>query len=551
MNRGMTVTGRLLAVFAAVLPAVAAAQVHLPAVVDPGVLQQQSEQQRQRMEKELGPTPQHPSQPLDTKGLEKPEAAALPAIRFRLVRVEFSPSQILDKASLDAIAAEYQGREVGFGDLQALVAKVNALYRAKGAVAAEAVIPPQDVSGGVVKIRLVEGRIGRYGVEGNATTRQSYVVDRMHEPPGVLLDTRRLEQDLIRFNRTNDAQLRAELTAGEQFGTTDVQLKLAEPQRNSLRVFGDNAGSPSTGEDRAGVIYENRSLFGFRDDLMLSYTGAAGYTGQSINYAFPVNTWGGRLQLGYEDDRTKIISGAFEPLDVAGSATAWSGQLRQPVFLDADRQLDATFAAYSRRSVSHIGSVELVAIDALDTVAGMDYQGVDASGSWAAGINITAGDSFSSTHSRLGYLLWRWSVRRDQTLPHGFSGRFNLAVQDSNNDQLPSTAQYFIGGAGSVRGYSTAAYGGARGYAGNLELRHVLLAGDHPNVTGMLFFDHGEARPTGPGQVPVRLASIGLGAEFSLARGIWGQFTFGHQLLGRREEPRNYRVDATLVAEVF
>src|SRR6185295_9187692 len=119
----------------------------------------------------------------------------------------------------------------------------------------------------------------------------------------------RLESDLVRFNRTNDVQLRAELKPGEQFGTTDYLLSLAEPPRQELRAFIDNAGSQSTGEWRSGITYLNRSLFGWRDDLTLSTTPADGLEGYSASYGIPINRWGGRITAAYYKDRTKTLHG--------------------------------------------------------------------------------------------------------------------------------------------------------------------------------------------------------------------------------------------------
>lgn len=541
----------------ALVSGVGLAQVQLPPTIDPGVIQQQSEQQRQRMERELQPPQEMQPAPVDATGLQKPADGAVPPIHFVLKRVEFSPSEILDKEALAAIAAEFEGRDVTFAELRALVAKVNALYRVKGAVAAEAVIPPQDVSSGVVKIRLVEGRVGSYRIDGNAATREDYVTARMRLPAGALFDTRQLEQDMIRFNRSNDAQLRAELKAGEAFGTTDIVIHMQEPQRHSLRLFADNAGSKSTGENRAGVTYENRSLLGYRDALSLYYTGAEGYAGQGINYSFPFNTWGGRLQIGYQDDKTKIISGFFAPLKVTGAATAWSAKARQPIYLDAAQQLDATLGMNSRTSKTFISNTLLQRVDSIDTSFGAEYQLADRTGAWLSNINYITGHADPMDASRLEYSLWRAYVRRDQELTSGFSGRFVLSGQGTNRHILPSTAQYFIGGVGSVRGYSTAAYSGNSGYTANLELRHALY-GSAPggesapkSVTGLLFYDYAEARPSGAGLTPVRLASVGFGAELAIGNRAFGHLTFAYQLHDQPNEPRGYRVDFSIISETF
>ena len=55
---------------------------------------------------------------------------------FTLRELDFSASVLLDRADLEAIANEYEGRELALRDLQEIVAKVNALYQAKGMMTA-------------------------------------------------------------------------------------------------------------------------------------------------------------------------------------------------------------------------------------------------------------------------------------------------------------------------------------------------------------------------------------------------------------------------------
>ena len=161
--------------FAAVALAAAQAMAQQPIVppaADPGAIQQrQIEEQRRRREEERERF--KPSEPIKRDRIELPAAEPAPdAVRFLVREIEFTPSEILSAAELEAIAAEFRGRQLTLADLRQLAERVNALYQAKGIVTARAVIPPQDVSNGVVRVQLVEGRVGRVNIEGNASTPQ-------------------------------------------------------------------------------------------------------------------------------------------------------------------------------------------------------------------------------------------------------------------------------------------------------------------------------------------------------------------------------------------
>lgn len=532
--------------------------VQLPPSLDPGAIQRQTiEQQKKLLEEERQRSRSDPrTSPLDRGAVErKDSAAASSAARVTVKRIEFSPSAILSDTELKKIAADYEGKEVGFADLQALVARVNALYKARGAIAAEAVIPAQDISGGVIMIRLIEGKIGAYNLQGNDSTAASYVLGRMHDGPGALVDIARLESDLIWFNRTNDVQLKAVLKPGQAFATTDVELTLQESSRNSVSLFTDTAGSRSTGEYRVGAVYSNHSLFGYRDEVTVSTTQARGYDGRALSYAAPINTWGGRFSFGYNDDRTRIKYGSFAPLNVSGSAESWTASLRQPFFVDQRTLIAANFGVVQRRSVTFIQSVQLQKVDTVDVSLGFDALRSDDTGVWSGNFSVTTGDAHSPEH--LGYTVVRGNLERDQDLGHGFEGRASLGWQATGEQRLPSSAQYFLGGAGTVRAYSNSYYSGLKGYALNLELRHALdlraltLASLTPELTVLGFLDRGLTRPKGPGLNDISLQSIGAGFEMRLNPRFFGRLTVGHQMLHRAEEPRSFRVDASLVLALF
>ncbi len=532
-----------------------------PPGADPGALQRRNLEIERRIieEQQRRTQPATPERPVDADALQPPKPAVPgDTLRFRLTDIEFSASEILKPAELEALAAPLRGREVSFADLQALVERINALYRERGVLTAQAVIPPQDIEGGRVRIRLVEGRIGGYRIEGNETTRESYVLGRLHDPPGTLFDLGRLERDLVRFNRTNDVQARAELKPGSQFGTTDVLVRVTEPKRHSGRLFTDNSGSKATGEYRVGAIYQNRSLFGFRDELTLTGTYAEGYRGYGVNYGIPWNTWGGRAQIGYFNDETDVVNGPFRSLDLNGQSEAVIGAIRQPILTTPRGQLDGVLGGKRRTTENYAGSVLLQETETQDVSLGVDGSLADPSGLWLANLNVARG-SYDITGGFSGnYTITRGGVRRIQALTDTYSLRAAVSFQYSGEDFLPASEQYFIGGEGSVRGYSNALYGGNKGYVANLEL-HRPLWGENPEVggtgiNGFVFTDYGDTRPTRPpGSTlgPIELWSVGAGAIVGYNKWLSGRLSVGYQLKQRDEESSRLRVLFTLIAEVF
>ena len=530
----------------------------LPSAADPGAIQQrQMEEERRRQEAEREQR-KPVTEPLRRDIPEVPAAQpAPPAVRFLVREIRFTKSEILSAEELESVARDFQGRELSLVDLQQLTARVNELYRSKGVVTALAVLPPQDVSGGVVQIRLVEGRLGATHVEGNDSTNAAYVVNRLGLKPDDLIDLGRLESALVRFNRTHDAQLRAELKPGERFATTDLRVLMTEPPRHDLRLTLDTLGSSATGRERLGLSYINRSLLGFRDDLSLSVTRASGQDSRSMTYGFPVNTWGGRLNLGYYEDSTAIKNGPLASLNITGESVAHVLSVRQPTLLNSTAQIDIVAGGKQRKSSNWIDGVFLQRTDTTDHNLGVEAQLFDQQSSWFASYIRSVGHS--RVIEREGFRIDRGALRHNRNLGNGLSFRGNLWWQSSPKVLLPSSEQFFIGGEGSVRGYPVGVFSGDTGQALNLELHHPLMQASANTsgvgATGFFFMDYGRVKPFRPSDSSLddheALTGVGWGLHATVGKSVYARLTFGYGHTKVPLQPRSYEVTLQLVASAF
>lgn len=513
----------------------------LAQVLSPGALQQlrieEEERRRQleRLEQQRAAEPK----------IEPPAAPAAPQVepapvRFLVREIRFSPSAIFSEAELREFANAYEGRELKLADLQQLTAEINAAYKKRGIVTAQAVIPPQNVSSGVVQIRLVEGRVGSILLKGNTSTASGYITDRITQQPGDLVSLPALEQDLIRFNRTNDVRLKAQLAPGAYFSTTDLLLDVDEPPPHGLRLFTDNNGAESTGEERVGVVYSNRSLTGYRDELALSTTQSGGQQSYSASYGRAINRLGGRATLAYNQDYIQIRHGPFSSLDITGEAKSLALNLRLPTVVDRLTQMDLLGSVKGRQNDNWISGVFLNRAETADLTLGAELQQSDTSGYWIGSYSYTVGQAKSVEWSN--YLYGRGWLRRQQNLAEPWSLIGSLSFQHTNEELLPSSEQFFVGGEGSVRGYPVGAFAGDNGYTVSAELHHPLgsLKDDADAVrvvaAGFVFADYGRVRPDRPPGSTLRsyeqLSSVGWGVSAVIDRNITAKVT-GAYLLDR------------------
>jgi hemolysin activation/secretion protein len=543
---------RLVLVAAAMLPLlqtpVVSAQA-LPSAASPGAAQQRQIDEERRLREQGRTAPQPGAAPLRVD-VPAPAAAAsgAQALRFAVREIRFSPSEILSADELEALARKYRGPQVSLADLQKLVAEINQLYRARGFVTALAVIPPQDVSSGVIDIRLVEGKLGKVSVEGNTSTKESFVTDRLGVVPGGLIELSELESAMLRFNRTNDVQMAGELKPGADVGQTDLFVQLLEPPQQQFQLFTDNLGVPSTGTYRVGASYLNRSLLGYRDELSFLATVAEGLDSLAAVYGFPVNTSGGRFSLGYYLANTAIKRGTLAPLDLRGDSVTTVATLRQPTWVGDTGQLDVVLGAGWSNSNTDIAQVPLQQLDTRYQSLGLEGQLFDAVSNTFASYAFTTG-SVTSDNPR-DFSISRIALRHNRSLVDALALWASAGGQWSNDVLLPSNQQYFIGGEGSVRGYATGLLSGDQGYTLSLELHHPLNLGGWVGggaalaATGFAFVDYGRVYPYRPPASVLppwqQLTGVGFGVRASLSRNLFGTLTYAYGLTDVPLQPRPY-----------
>ena len=117
--------------------------------------------------------PEVPERVADVEPVLAPEpAAAAPAAApgapaFVLRRVIVEGSTAFDPARLEAAVSEWLGRRATFADLQAIADAIERLYRDEGYLATRAVIPPQEIADGALRVRIVEGVIDAIALRGD------------------------------------------------------------------------------------------------------------------------------------------------------------------------------------------------------------------------------------------------------------------------------------------------------------------------------------------------------------------------------------------------
>ena len=470
---------------------------------------------------------------LRPRAIDLPEAPAAKAeatpppdnVQFTLRSIVFSPSEILSEQALTALAQPLIGQSVSMTQLRKLVEQVNALYLQKGVSTAEALLPPQELTDGEVRVLLVEGRLGSVELKGQTSLSSAYVLDRLKVPVGQLADTSMLSRSVRRFNATNDAQVNLTLRPGSEFGRTDVLVDLQEQPRNQLRLLLDNFGNPATGAQQVTGSYRRLSSFieGDRADVYAINTQGV-LTGR-VAYDVPVGNDGLRVGVSEAHNRIIYILAGTQGLTYAADAHTESLDVAYPLLL-TDKQLIRVLSSLNQSHSSALtggapSSVTRVVHENIALQGDVEANGWRASWSlgqtWLQWENKLAVNGSSVPPLRDSYT--DASVTALASVTTNAYLRLNVSARVAPSG-LPASERYLLGGVSTLRGYAAGSLNGTGGSTTSLELhREWQISPESSQSTqvldGFVFVDQG--RVTDPG---ARAWSTGLGVNWTLPGGL-------------------------------
>lgn len=131
-----------------------------------------------------------------------------------------------------------------------LIAEVQAAvataYREAGRPFVSITLPPQEVSTGVLQLRVIAFKVAGIKVTGAAP--EAYAQNRVRLVPGQEIDARKLETDLDWVNRNPFRQVEAVFGPGKDLGMTDVNIQVTD--RKPWQVYTGYANSGTRATDR-------------------------------------------------------------------------------------------------------------------------------------------------------------------------------------------------------------------------------------------------------------------------------------------------------------
>jgi len=444
--------------------------------------------------------------------------------------IETNSSSILSKTELNSLTSDYENRDVTIKELRELISDINEVYMKKGYITAQAVLPEQNVENGIVKIELIEGKVAEIILQGNKYTKDKYIINRLAVNKGDIIKIDTLEDELFYFNVVNDINIKADLKAGKEYGTTDLILKIIEPKKIKKSIFIDNRGRKESGKIRYGFNYSNNSLMGFRDRINFSYFETEGTKGGAISYDFPIKIRNARANINYNNNVSDIIYGDFESVSIKGEYEDYGISLNLPMFVKEGFKVDGGFEYKYKRSDTFFSGFNLLETDIETYSLNLITQSVKENILMFSNYNVLKGytksgqGDYEDPGVSSEFMKYNAYFERQHILDRKNTLNIKTYVQLANNKLLPSSEQFSLGGMSTIRGFEEGKLTGDQGYYISLEISKRL----DETKEYFVFIDHGGVLPYKGNEEDYNkddyLTSLGQGLNFYFNKNVSGKF---------------------------
>ncbi len=155
---------------------------------------------------------------------------------------------------------EFQLGWITVEQLDEIAASVTEYYRENGFILATAFVPEQEVTDGIIRLNVLEGRLGDIAVSNEAIFSPETIKAAFSNDLGQPVTEERIEGALRRINDLPGVRVRGSFSPGENVGETRLTLGVLEEKAWSSSILVDNHGAETTGETRLYATTEWNNL---------------------------------------------------------------------------------------------------------------------------------------------------------------------------------------------------------------------------------------------------------------------------------------------------
>lgn len=453
----------------------------------------------------------------------KAESLSLPTIQsgteiapqggsIYLNKVVFEGATVFNNTELEALTTEYLHRSIRASDIESIRRKVSQHYIDHGYINSGAVLESQSLADGVLKLKIIEGKLTEVRQSGQERLQESYIRDRLLAGSGDPLNVQTL-QDSYRLLLGDPLikQLNAHLLPGAHLGEAVLDVNVTRARPYQLYLGADDYQTPAVGgyTGRIGGWIDNLLTLGERIDAQFIANGGA--LGYNTGINLPVNALGTRFSFNYTDTTSTIVEQPLDVLNITNHIIGFDGGLSHALYRTfADElSLGVNFAVRQNETLfnGECIPVDGIGIETCDTQVSVLRMSQRAShkgdsNSLVLWSTFSVGlDALDATTNQSGlqsgeFFSWLGQGMFSQRLWEGGAllvVKANIQLADK---PLLNLERYAVGGVYTVRGYRENTYVRDNGFNTNLEIHYPVLTSymsGNNNLYLVPFLDYGGA----------------------------------------------------------
>jgi len=453
------------------------------------------------------------------KVMESKEVEQAAAALITLKTIQFQGVTILGDMELKGIVEPFLHTPMTYEQMLEIGMVVESYYR-KNNYLARAVLPPQDLTDGVLTVDVIESVFSKVEIEqelADMPNTQGHVTaiiesqQRIAEP----LNTKSLDRALALANDVPGINVQGSLRQGREAGETELLLKLYQGRTRQTELTMDNAGSRSTGAIRlmASMTWFNPADLADLLNIVAVHTQGSDYA--RLAYSIPVGTDGWRMGVNASTMNYQVVVGEQGMVGAFGQAITKGMEWVYPLLRADDRSATVTLTADTKK-FQNTSAQGLLMSDYEAKVMAAQVSGFyrdlnpgGGTGTYAlqvshGGINLDGSLSQQTDKNTVqteGVFnkirlngTWQQPITTSTSAFVSYTGQLG----DKN---LDSSEKMQLGGMNGVRAYPTGEGSGSDGHLLQFELRQQLENGINMAAFydwGQVYLQHDPNYPGGP-----------------------------------------------------
>lgn len=470
----------------------------------------------------------------------------------------FKGNHVFTPAELAKVVSPFTNRWLNTDNLEEARRAVTLFYVSHNYINSGAVIPDQDPTNGIVRIKIVEGVLSDIKLSGNRWLRDSYITNRVERWSGPPLNMNEAQEglQLLRQN-PNVQQITAELKPGIAPGQSELDLRVVDQQPFHFGLQADNQRPPTVGAEEIWALASDENLTGNSDPLRIQY-GIANATANGFDfsgvdnlegsYLLPITRFDTTLAFNASRLNTSITENTFTSLDIKSLTSTYGAVLRQPVFQTPNQEAAVSIGFDWRQNKTSLLGVPFAVSPGATTNGEMIVAPLRLAQDWTLrGQNYVVAlrstfsvglDLFGATDNGVrgdpNAKFFSW-LGQGQYIQRLFNTQNQLVFRLSGQwtpDPLLALEQFSVGGMDTVRGYPENQLVRDRGIVSSLEFRVPVLFNKAGEGVLQLapFFDFGGAWNVDGSQQPTTIYSSGAGLLLTANKHVSGGFYWGYRI---------------------